>query len=178
VIEQLWAGWRREYVESSVEIPDGQGSIFTRILACGLPDTDTHVLWRGPHCFAILNAYPYTNGHLLVMPYREVSDLESLDRAEFTALWSGVQMAIEAIKATYRPDGLNVGMNLGRAAGAGVPTHLHVHVLPRWNGDTNTMTAVAGVRVMPETLASSASRLRSAWPVDGRDDGNASALLA
>jgi diadenosine tetraphosphate (Ap4A) HIT family hydrolase len=184
VIEQLWAGWRREYVESAATLAaesapesaeslgeDADGSIFTRILASGRSDTDTHIVWRGSRCFAILNAYPYTNGHLLVMPYREVADVEALEASEFSELWAGVRMAITAIKAAYRPDGLNVGMNLGRAAGAGVPTHLHVHVLPRWSGDTNTMTAVAGVRVMPETLASSAARLRAAWPEgSGGDD--------
>jgi ATP adenylyltransferase len=164
MLDRLWAGWRRDYVESTVAEPVGDGSVFVRILASGLPDEDTHIIWRGRHCFVILNAYPYTNGHTLVMPYREVADLELLDPDEFAELWSAVAMVVTTIKAVYGPDGLNIGMNLGRAAGAGVPSHLHVHVLPRWNGDTNAMTTIAEVRVMPETLASSANRMRAAWP--------------
>jgi ATP adenylyltransferase len=165
MLDVLWAGWRREYVESAVAPPSGEGSVFTRILASGLADHETHIVWRGAHCFAILNAYPYTSGHLLVMPYAEIGELELLSEGAFAELWAGVRAASVAVKAAYRPDGLNVGMNLGKAAGAGVPSHLHVHVLPRWNGDTNAMTSIAGVRVMPESLESSAERIRAAWPV-------------
>jgi diadenosine tetraphosphate (Ap4A) HIT family hydrolase len=164
-LEILWAGWRAAYVTTAAEVPDGEGSIFTRILASGLPDTETHVLWRGPTCFAICNAFPYVSGHLLLMPYREVADLEDLAPEEHAELWAAVRDAVVAVKAAYRPEGVNVGMNLGRPAGAGVPGHLHVHVLPRWNGDTNFMTAVGGTRVIPEDLASTAAKLRAAWPV-------------
>jgi ATP adenylyltransferase len=165
-LEHLWAGWRTAYVESAAgpEPPAGQGSIFTRILGSGLPDTETHIVWRGEVCFAICNAFPYTNGHVLVMPYREVATLAELTPQEHGELWQGSTDAVAAIIAAYRPEGVNVGMNLGRAAGAGVPGHLHVHVLPRWNGDTNVLTTVAETRVMPETLSSSAARLRAAWP--------------
>jgi ATP adenylyltransferase len=164
-LEHLWAGWRSEYVETAgVDPVDGVGSIFTRILGSGLDDDETHIVWRGARCFAILNAFPYTNGHLLVMPYREVAELEDLTDDERDELWAGVTAAVRALKAGYSPDGVNVGVNLGRPAGAGVPGHLHVHVLPRWNGDTNFMTSVAGVRVMPESLPASAARLRAAWP--------------
>jgi ATP adenylyltransferase len=126
-------------------------------------------VWRGRWCFAILNAFPYTNGHLLVMPYREVGELEDLRPEEHAELWAGATSAVVALKAAYRPDGVNLGMNLGRSAGAGVPTHLHIHVLPRWNGDTNFMTSVAEVRVLPEALSASAAKVRAAWPgsVDG-----------
>lgn len=166
-LEHLWAGWRAEYVTSAaVEPAPGAGSIFRRILASGRPDTDTHILWRGRHCFAILNAYPYTNGHLMVMPYREVADLEGLTPDEHDELWRGVTDAVRALKAAYGPDGLNIGMNLGRSAGAGVPGHLHVHVMPRWNGDTNFMTTTAHTRVLPESLDASAERVRAAWPDD------------
>jgi ATP adenylyltransferase len=174
-LEQLWAGWRSAYVESVADLPDGDdGSVFTRILASGLPDEETNIVWRGQACFAILNAFPYTNGHVLVMPYREVGLLHELRPDEHTELWWGVTAAVEALEAAYHPDGANIGMNLGRAAGAGVPGHLHVHVLPRWSGDTNFMTAAADVRVLPETLSSSAAKLRAAWPVAGsslRADG-------
>jgi diadenosine tetraphosphate (Ap4A) HIT family hydrolase len=164
MLERLWAGWRTAYVESAAAAPDGGTSLFTAILASGLPDTETNIVWRGRYCFAILNAYPYTNGHVLVMPYREVGELEDLRPEEHAELWAGATDAVRALKAAYRPDGVNVGMNLGRSAGAGVPGHLHIHVLPRWNGDTNFMTGVAEVRVLPETLSASAAKVRAAWP--------------
>jgi len=163
-LEHLWAGWRSTYVASAAAEPEGTGSVFRRILEAGLPDEETHIVWRGRCCFAIMNAFPYTNGHLLVMPYREVGELDDLTGDEHDELWWGVRGAVTALRDAYRPDGVNVGMNLGRAAGAGVPTHLHVHVLPRWSGDTNFMTTAAEVRVMPESLPASAAKVRAAWP--------------
>jgi ATP adenylyltransferase len=181
-LDRLWAGWRSTYIASAVEARDaaavatsaaGNGgthdegpaaSVFTRILASGLPDEETHVVWRGRLTFAILNAYPYTSGHVLVMPYREVGDLEDLTGEEEAELWSAVRDAVVAIKAAYRPQGINVGANIGAEAGAGVPTHLHVHVLPRWSGDTNFMTSIAQTRVLPEPLGDSWAKLRAAWP--------------
>lgn len=168
-LEHLWAGWRTAYVTGAAAAPEGEGSVFRRIIESGLPDDETHIVWRGRSCFAILNAFPYTNGHLMVMPYREVGELADLTPAEHAELWAAVTDAVAALRAAYRPDGLNVGMNLGRPAGAGVPSHLHVHVLPRWNGDTNFMTAVAGARVMPESLPDSAAKVRAAWPRSGPD---------
>jgi len=171
-LERLWAGWRTSYVESAgSDPPAGSGSVFRRILESGLPDSETNILFRGETVFAVLNAFPYTSGHLMVMPYREVGDLELLTGAEHAELWATVTAAVRAVKAAYKPEGINVGMNLGRPAGAGVPTHLHVHVLPRWNGDTNFMTSLAEVRVLPETLSSSAARLRAAWPHSVSGDG-------
>jgi diadenosine tetraphosphate (Ap4A) HIT family hydrolase len=170
-LDRLWAGWRSAYVASASASPAGGASPFTAILASRLPDAETHIVWRGRHCFAILNAFPYTNGHLLVMPYREVGELEGLRPDEHAELWEGATEAVVALKAAYRPDGVNVGMNLGRSAGAGVPTHLHIHVLPRWNGDTNFMTSVAEVRVLPETLSASAAKVRAAWPGSVAGDG-------
>jgi ATP adenylyltransferase len=142
--------------------------VFDSILASGKPDRETHIVWRHPDglAFAILNAYPYTSGHLMVMPIRHVGDLEGLTAAESAAVWDGLSMAVRAIKSAYRPDGLNVGANLGRSAGAGIPDHFHLHALPRWNGDTNFMTAVADTRVLPEALSDSADKLRAAWPAD------------
>ena len=144
--------------------PDGDRSLFERILASGLPDEQTHILWRGERCFAILNAYPYGSGHLMVLPNRAVPDLDDLDREESSELWSAVQDAVRAIRSAYRPDGVNVGMNLGAGAGAGVPDHIHVHCLPRWSADTNFMTAIAESRVLPEPLAVSWAKLTEAWP--------------
>jgi diadenosine tetraphosphate (Ap4A) HIT family hydrolase len=167
--EQLWAGWRSEYISQVSEAPSSgprPDCVFDAILSSGLPDRDTHLLWRsaGDLVVALLNAYPYTTGHLMVMPTRHVAELEALTGEESAALWAGVSAAVRAIKAAYSPDGLNMGANLGAAAGAGVPGHFHVHVLPRWRGDTNFMTAVAGVRVLPEALDVTDARLRAAWP--------------
>ena len=164
-LERLWAGWRSSYVAAAGNgALAGEGSIFRRILDTGLPDEETHVVWRGPTCFAILNAFPYTSGHVLVMPYREVGELEDLRPGEAAELWSAVRDAVVTLKAAYRPQGVNVGLNLGEAAGAGIPSHLHVHVLPRWNADSNFMTAVAEARVLPEALGDTWRKLRDAWP--------------
>jgi len=164
-MERLWAGWRSSYVAAAGNgALVGEGSIFRRILDSGLPDEETHVVWRGPTCFAILNAFPYTSGHVLVMPYREVGELEDLTGEEAAEMWGAVRDAVVALKAAYRPHGVNVGLNLGEAAGAGIPSHLHVHVLPRWNADSNFMTAVAEVRVLPESLGETWRKLRDAWP--------------
>ncbi|HEX8803220.1 MAG TPA: HIT domain-containing protein, partial [Acidimicrobiales bacterium] len=164
-MDRLWAGWRSTYVAAAGNgALAGEGSLFTRILASGLPDEETHVVWRGELAFAILNAYPYTSGHLLVMPYREVGELEDMTDAESAEVWAGVRHAVVAIKRAYRPHGVNIGANLGEAAGAGVPSHVHLHVLPRWNADSNFMTSVAEVRVLPETLGDSWRKLHDAWP--------------
>lgn len=165
-LERLWAGWRTEYVSSAgAGGPADEGCVFCRIVASGEPDEVTKVVWRGDRVVALLNAYPYTSGHLMVMPVRHVGDLEDLDpAAEATELWSAVRDGVVALKAAYRPEGINVGANLGRAAGAGVPGHFHVHLLPRWNGDTNFMTTVAETRVLPETLDATWTKLRSTWP--------------
>lgn len=166
-LEHLWAGWRTEYVSGATEAErtgDDGGCVFCRIEASGPPGADNGVLWRGPRTFAVLNAYPYASGHLLVMPRRHVGELDELDPAESEELWAATRAAVTAITTAYGPDGINVGANLGRAAGAGIPRHLHLHALPRWSGDTNFMTAVAGVRVMPESLPESWRRLHAAWP--------------
>jgi ATP adenylyltransferase len=161
-LERLWAGWRADYVGGGgAEVPEGA------CLFCALPelpDDDALVVAKDERMFAALNLYPYTSGHLLVAPRRHESELEALDADDALALVQLTQRAVAAIKATYRPDGINVGMNLGRAAGAGIPSHLHVHVVPRWVGDTNFMTSIAEVRVVPESLPATLERIRAAWP--------------
>ena len=169
MLERLWAGWRSEYVRSvdATEAPDAhaEGSVFTRILQSGLPDDETHVVHRGDRCFAILNAFPYASGHLLVLPYREVADLEALTADETVELWGTVTDGVRAVRAAFSPEGVNVGVNLGRPAGGSVSDHLHVHVVPRWTGDSNFMTAIANTRTLPMPLDESATRIRGAWPV-------------
>jgi ATP adenylyltransferase len=180
-LDRLWAGWRNDFVtaaagsgQAATEVGGAASEdeaircVFCRILASGEADSDLHILWRDPtgRVIAILNAYPYTSGHLMVMPIRHVGNLEDLDAGESQAIWAGIAAAVRAIKTAYRPDGLNIGANLGRAAGAGVPGHFHLHALPRWSGDTNFMTTVADARVLPESLTSTDVRLRAAWPTD------------
>jgi len=136
---------------------------FCAILDSAGTEEQRHVVWSGEATVAMLNAYPYSSGHLLVMPRRHVRELEELTGVEATGLWQAVHGAVAALKAAYRPDGLNLGLNLGRAAGAGIPGHLHVHVVPRWLGDTNFMTTAAGVRVLPEALGVTWQRVKTAW---------------
>jgi ATP adenylyltransferase len=170
VLDRLWNGWRAAYVSGSAgnagspETADvGEGSVFTQILDCGLDDTETNIVHRGRTCFVIMNAFPYTSGHVMVLPYRELADLQQLTPAEFSELWETVADAVVALERAYRPDGLNVGLNLGRAAGGSVSGHLHVHVVPRWGGDSNFMTAVANTRTLPEAISDSAAKIRAAW---------------
>ena len=166
MLERLWNGWRSAYVQGldaeSLEL--GEGSVFTRILASDLDDTETNIVHRGGSCFVILNAFPYSTGHVLVLPYREVADLEDLGADETNEMWSTVTDAVSAIKRAYAPEGINIGINLGKPAGGSISEHLHVHVVPRWTGDSNFMTAIANTRTLPEALADTAARLRTAWP--------------
>ncbi|MDE3085343.1 MAG: HIT domain-containing protein [Acidobacteriota bacterium] len=166
-LEHLWAGWRLDYVQraGAEERAGAPGEcVFCRIAASGPPSADNGVVWRDERVFVVLNAYPYASGHLLVLPVRHVGDLHELDPAESAAMWGATLDAMAALGAAYDPDGMNMGANLGRAAGAGIPRHVHLHVVPRWSGDTNFMTTVGGVRVLPEALAQSWEKLEGAWP--------------
>ena len=167
-LEHLWAGWRQAYIkgetspQSSVETPEGL-SIFSAIEQSGLPDEETLIVYRGETCFVLLNVYPYTTGHTMVIPLREVEALTDLTPQEYEELWQLVKKTVQSLEKAYHPDGINVGLNQGKAAGAGIPDHLHVHCLPRWSGDTNFSTTVAGARVLPESLTDTWTRLREAW---------------
>ena len=159
---RIWAPWRLSYVK------DASKDIEEECIFCAKPaaedDEANLIVHRGERCFAILNRFPYGTGHLLVMPYREVADLAELDDDEHTELWLTVRDAVAALRSAYEPDGVNVGANLGEAAGAGVPGHIHVHVLPRWSADSNFMTSVAETRVLPEALPDTWDKVTAAWP--------------
>lgn len=166
--DHLWSGWRGEYVAT---VPDDEqldtsrpACVFCAILDSGLGDEETQIVHRGERVMVILNAYPYATGHVLVMPYRHTGALTDLDPAESVELWSEVTRAVSVLTEVYSPEGHNVGLNLGRVSGAGIPGHLHVHVLPRWGGDTNFMTSVANARVLPEALSVTRDKLAAAWP--------------
>ncbi|MFZ0665146.1 MAG: HIT domain-containing protein [Acidimicrobiales bacterium] len=169
-LDQLWAGWRQAYVvQASDAHRSGKGHtdtddcVFCRIIATGAPSEDNGIVYRGDLACAMLNAYPYATGHLLVMPIRHVGDLPELTPQESGAVWETARTAVQVLTDAYVPDGANLGANLGRAAGAGIPSHLHLHVLPRWSGDTNFMTSIAGVRVMPESLTDTWVKVHAAW---------------
>ncbi len=161
-LERLWAGWRSEYVSDP-----GTGKSDGACVMCNLveaPDDEAAlVLERTPETIAVMNLYPYGSGHLMVAPTRHVASFEELDDHEVIALARAQVRALKAIRAAYGPDGVNLGANIGRAAGAGVPNHLHVHVLPRWFGDTNFMTAIAETRVMSEDLRAGYDKLEAVW---------------
>ncbi|MGH9297707.1 MAG: HIT family protein [Acidimicrobiales bacterium] len=183
-LDHLFAGWRMAYVssvgaEAAYGPQDEEGTkqatkaalgnfakeecVFCSILAAPVPDEEKLLVWKGESVVAMLNAFPYASGHVMVMPLRHVRELEELHENEAAELWASVHRAVAVLKVTYEPEGLNIGLNIGRAAGAGIPGHLHVHVVPRWLGDTNFMTAAASVRVLPEALADSWKRLHEGW---------------
>jgi ATP adenylyltransferase len=156
---QLWAPWRLEYVQHGDEEP---GCVFCT--AADGDDEERLVVHRGEHAFVLLNKFPYSSGHLMVAPYRHVGVFGALDDAEVLEMHRLAAAALDALAATYSPDGFNLGWNLGRVAGAGVVDHAHLHVVPRWAGDTNFMPVLADVKVLPEHLLESRRRLSSAWP--------------
>jgi ATP adenylyltransferase len=161
-MRQLWAPWRLAYIESGADAP---GCIFCEKPARG--DEEGLIVRRGEHAYVIMNLYPYANGHVMVAPYRHVrepSELETAERLEVWALW---EQAFAALRTAFAPHGFNSGVNTGRVAGAGIEDHLHLHVVPRWNGDTNFMPVMADVRVMPEHVERTAQKLRAAWPDGG-----------
>ncbi|MEP6756730.1 MAG: HIT domain-containing protein [Chthonomonadales bacterium] len=151
-MEQLWAPWRMTYIKKAgSENPQEHPCIF-----CTFPqeenDVENLILHRGKHAFIILNAYPYSNGHLMITPFRHTASMDDLDDEEMLEMMQLTRVGINLLKESMRPDGFNVGMNLGRVAGAGIADHLHMHVVPRWNGDTNFMTVLADARIIPESL--------------------------
>ena len=145
-----------EYIQEAKEEPDGGGCVF-----CSIPQTEVdRVLVQGELAYVVLNKFPYNPGHLLVVPLRHIGDFEDVTSDENAELQSLMQRAVVAIRREAAPDGFNVGLNLGRTAGAGIPEHLHWHVVPRWNGDTNFMSVVGDTRVLPELLAETYRRLK------------------
>ena len=161
-LERLWAGWRSEYISGVTTDPVPGPCFFCALQQ--LDDREAMILERTDTTFTLMNAYPYTSGHLLVAPRRHEATLVGLDPGEASELMLAIQRANRALDASYHPGGVNVGANVGRAAGAGVPGHVHVHALPRWDGDTNFMTAVAETRVLPESLRASYDKLLESWP--------------
>ena len=157
-MDSLHAPWRIEYILSPKT--EAKTGLFARI-AQSSEDEANYVVVRDRTCFALLNRYPYNGGHLMVMPYKEVADLNGLADEEVADLWKLVRRCINALTAVMKPDGFNVGINLGKVAGAGILEHLHIHIVPRWNGDTNFMPVIAGTGVVPDALKDIAAKLRA-----------------
>jgi ATP adenylyltransferase len=156
-VDRLWTPWRMEYIRST---GDAAECIFCDLPARG-DDEKNLILTRSERGFVILNAFPYNAGHLMVAPFRHVGELEEATGDELADLDALLQRSIGALKEEYQPQGFNIGMNLGRVAGAGIPDHLHWHVVPRWNGDTNFMPVVGQTKVLPELLVESYERLHA-----------------
>lgn len=158
MVRQLWAPWRLSYV--ATHKPDG--CVFCT-KPVGGDDDEALIVARREHCYVVLNLFPYNNGHLMAVPYRHVADLCELTEAESRDLQLALCDAIAAMRRAMHPEGFNVGLNLGDAAGAGIAQHLHWHVVPRWNGDTNFMPVIADTKVMPQHLLDTLSALRDAF---------------
>ena len=162
-MEKIFAPWRAQYILSNSDEEKINGCIF-----CEFPKRDEDekrmIIERCRHCLVIMNAYPYNPGHLMVVPYRHTCDVTSLSVEELAEMTALMQKCVKALTKLMAPHGFNIGMNLGKVAGAGIDQHLHMHIVPRWNGDTNFMPVVGEVRVLSESLASTYSRLTAIWP--------------
>ncbi len=155
-MERIWAPWRLQYIENADAVA---GCIFC-VFPAEQRDAERFILLRGERAFVILNAYPYSNGHLMVTPYQHTANLDELDDATMLELMTLTRRAVNLLKAAFRPDGFNIGVNMGRVAGAGIADHVHIHVVPRWSGDTNFMGVVGDTRVIPASLEEVYSRLK------------------
>lgn len=155
-LDRFSAAWREEYVSSAFagELDKESNECVFCVLGAEPVDESTGVLKKTAYSFVVLNAFPYGSGHLLVLPFRHVGSLEDLSDEEYQDFFFVLRDTVRALKRAYGPEGMNVGMNLGHAAGAGIPQHLHAHALPRWQGDTNFMTTIGETRVLPESLQS------------------------
>ena len=158
-MQRLWSPWRSQYISSGVD-SQTEGCVFCRIAASPDEDNTNYVLHRGEHAFVVLNLYPYITGHLMVVPYLHTSEFDSVAKEISDEMMDLAKRAQAALRDVYSPSGFNMGMNLGSAAGAGIADHLHIHMLPRWSGDTNFMTTVGESRVIPEALEETYTKLR------------------
>jgi ATP adenylyltransferase len=157
-LDYLWSPWRYKYIATAEKV---EGCVFCRAVAAN-DDFANHVVFRGEKNFVILNRYPYTTGHVMVVPYAHIADLSATDNDTLAEMMQLAKRMQSVLEVTYHPQGYNLGMNLGRAAGAGVEGHLHMHVLPRWSGDSNFMTTIAETRVEPEDLDTTYEKLHKA----------------
>lgn len=159
-MERLWAPWRMTYIDGTSE----PGACIFCTKAASANDEDNLVLHRGRLSFVLMNLYPYNNGHLMIAPYAHVPSIEELEAETLTDVMTTAQLCLAALREAMHPQGYNMGINQGTVAGAGIKDHVHLHIVPRWNGDTNFMPVLADVKVMPEHISRTAEKLRAAWP--------------
>ena len=160
MVERLWSPWRHEYIaKAGSEKSEAGACIFCAAQQNSADDEKNLVLYRGTHTFVILNRYPYISGHLMIAPYAHLGELDAAPKEVTDEVMDLTKRCQTALREAYHPEGFNVGMNLGRVAGAGVAGHIHLHILPRWGGDTNFMTAIGETRVLPEDLATTYQKL-------------------
>ncbi len=160
-MEHIWSPWRMKYIRDH-QAPEG--CIFCNAIEKE-DGVENLIVKRSRHAFVILNLFPYTSGHVMVVPFQHVGTLAELDTPTTADIMDLIKQSIQVINTVYKPEGYNIGANLGAVAGAGIAEHVHFHVVPRWGGDTNFMTSVAGARVLPEDLCETLAQLRAAWPV-------------
>ena len=161
-MDRLWSPWRSEYIASSGAADSEPGScVFCRLYSDVNNDEANYVVYRASRSFIVLNRYPYISGHLLIVPNDHIGDLGAAPKETTDELMDLMKRSQTALREVYRPDGFNMGMNLGHSAGAGIIDHIHIHILPRWTGDTNFMTTVSETRVLSEDLASTYQKLKT-----------------
>ncbi len=159
-MDHLWSPWRMNYIRRQ-KTP--KGCVFCDAVQKE-DGEDNLIVARGECAFVILNRYPYTSGHIMIVPFNHVDTFEGMDEETCTEVMLLIRQGISALDRVYKPDGYNMGANLGASAGAGIKNHIHFHLVPRWDGDTNYMTSIGGTRVLPEDLSETLERLKNAWP--------------
>ena len=162
-MEKLWSPWRSRYIDSFKDKSGDEKCVFCNAKEIDINEEHSLIVHQAEYCFVVLNLYPYNSGHLMVVPYRHVCDLNELTAEEIAEMMSWVQKSMKTLEKLMKPQGFNFGANIGKAAGAGIDTHLHFHVLPRWNGDTNFMPALGEVKVISQDLMETKQRLRQAF---------------
>ena len=158
-MDHIWTPWRMKYIQQNNQ---DDGCIFC-LAANGEDDRENLIFYRGGNAFMILNRYPYTSGHVMCVPYAHEARLRDVTKETRGELMEMVNKAVDVLQRVYEPEGFNIGLNLGQVAGAGVAEHLHIHIVPRWTGDTSFMTAVGDTRVLPESLPVTYQRVKEAW---------------
>jgi len=159
-MKRMWSPWRSQYIQSFSEPPKRLKESLFRTVLRSRDDRKNLVVWRGRHCFVIMNRYPYNSGHLMIVPNRQVADVQRLTRAELAEIMRAAQRAMKALDRVMHPAGYNFGANFGRSAGAGIDNHVHFHIVPRWDGDTNFMPVLSDTKVISEDMDVTWSKLR------------------
>ena len=162
-MERLWSPWRSQYIDSIQDEDKSKGCVLCAAVRKDENDIDNLVVDKGELTFTVLNLYPYNNGHMMIVPYRHTSDFASLTKEEKAEIMDRLQSAEQALKMVYSPEGFNIGLNLGRVSGAGIHEHIHFHIVPRWNGDTNFMPVLGEVKVISQDLVTTKNKLAEAF---------------